>query len=250
MDVFSAQLANALLNNAPSDAVLEITQSGPQLLFSSNTVMVLTGANISPHLNGVPISQNKRHNIQAGDVLSFGKLIYGARCYLAVAQGFKEEVVLGSRSYCKGISRHTHLKKGMTVPYREVNEFTVPQSGRVSEKNRFFETNRLEVTIGPDLDLFSPEEIEKITTTPFTISSQSNRVGYRTQETVVPHSHSILTSPVLPGTVQLIPSGNPILLMKDAQTTGGYPRLFQLTEKAIAILAQKKAGDSIAFSVL
>jgi len=75
-------------------------------------------------------------------------------------------------------------------------------------------------------------------------------MGYRLKEELIKHSISIITSPVLPGTVQVMPSGKLIILMKDAQTTGGYPRVFQLTEKSIAILAQKKAGDKINFRLI
>ena len=72
-------------------------------------------------------------------------------------------------------------------------------------------------------------------------------MGYQLKEKVLKHNKSMITSPLLPGTVQLMPAGNLIVLMKDAQTTGGYPRIFQLTEKSMAILAQKRTGDQIKF---
>jgi len=75
-------------------------------------------------------------------------------------------------------------------------------------------------------------------------------MGYRLNEIVIPNNKSIITSPVLPGTVQLIPSGQLIVLMKDAQTTGGYPRIFQLTEKSIAVLAQKNTSDKFKFKLI
>jgi allophanate hydrolase subunit 2 len=82
------------------------------------------------------------------------------------------------------------------------------------------------------------------------ISNKINRMGYRLEEVKVSHNKSIITSPVIPGTVQLTPSGQLIILMKDAPTTGGYPRVFQLTEKSIAIIAQKKTGDTFSFKLL
>ena len=103
---------------------------------------------------------------------------------------------------------------------------------------------------GPEFNLFSSEEQDKITNCVYAVSNKNNRMGYQLEEEVLKHTISMITNPVLPGTIQLIPSGQLIILMKDAQTTGGYPRIFQLTELSIAILAQKKSGDKINFKLI
>ena len=120
----------------------------------------------------------------------------------------------------------------------------------INNKIQFFETTEIDVFKGPEFELFTAKELEKLLSNVHTISNKSNRMGYRMEETMVLHNKSMITSPVLPGTVQLTPSGQLIILMKDAQTTGGYPRVFQLTEKSIAIMAQKKAGDIININLL
>ena len=84
---------------------------------------------------------------------------------------------------------------------------------------------------------------------PFTISEDNNRVGYRLHETIENNLKPILTSAVLPGTVQLTPSGTLIVLMRDAQVTGGYPRVLQLTSFSIDILAQRVSGGEIQFEI-
>jgi len=250
MDAISAGFGNALLNNDKNDAVLEITILGPKLAFTAATKFVLTGAEISPSLNQNPITNYKVYSVCAGDILSFGKLVNGARCYLAVINGFDSSTVLNSKSFYNGITLKGILKKGDELLFNPNKEKNVEQVGILKNKRQFYQTSIIEVYRGPDLELFSTKEKEKLISTKYTISKNINRMGYRLEEEVVVHNKSIITSPVIPGTVQIVPSGQLIVLMKDAQTTGGYPRVFQLTEKSISILAQKKAGDQFNFLLI
>ena len=96
MDQYSAQFANALLNNEKSDAVLEMTMTGPKLQFNSQTSICISGANMSPELNGSDIKLNTLIPIKPNDILSFGKLKEGFRSYLAVSGGFQSESNLKS----------------------------------------------------------------------------------------------------------------------------------------------------------
>lgn len=244
MDSISAGFANALVNNLKNDAVLEITMVGPKLVFMASTNLVITGAEMSAELNHIPILNYKVYPVQIGDILSFGKLKKGIRCYLAVTGGFQSEIILKSRSFYAGITPQGLLKKNDLIPFKH-QEISIRKqaNGIVNSKISFYDINTLEVFKGPEFELFSSEEQKKILSTKLTVSNDNNRMGYRMEEVVVKHSKSIITSPVLPGTVQLLPSGKLIVLMKDAQTTGGYPRVFQLTVKSIAILAQKRVGD-------
>lgn len=250
MDKISATFANAILNNNYSDAVLEITLVGPSLVFTENTLFSLTGADISPRLNDLEISNFKAYKVTFGDILSFGKLKKGARAYLAVKGGFQTDIVLNSRSYYTGITSKAFIEKNDALMYHEFDKDTSKNTGKIKADYSFFETPILEVTRGPEFDIFSEEKTGKLILEKFTISNANNRMGYRFNEIVVPHNKSMITSPVLPGTVQLLPSGQLIILMLDAQTTGGYPRILQLTEKSMAILAQKKTGDKIKFKLL
>lgn len=250
MDTISAGFANALLNNNKNDAVLEITLIGPTLAFKLDTFIAITGAEMNANINNVLISNYKIYKVQNGDILSFGKCIKGARSYLSVLGGFNEPTILQSKSYYAGITKNGIISKNQEIPFNESKKLDINHKSAVNNKNQFYETNILEVSIGPEFDLFSTKEQQKLLSSNYTVSNQNNRMGYRLNEAILPHKYSIITSPVLPGTVQLTPFGQPIILMKDAQTTGGYPRIFQLTEKSIAILAQKKSGDFIQFKLI
>ncbi|WP_456422782.1 5-oxoprolinase subunit C family protein [Lutibacter sp.] len=250
MDSISANFANALLNNNTNDAVLEITMLGPKLEFTTPTIITITGAEMSSKLNNISITNYKKYSIKKGDILSFGELKKGLRCYLAVKGGFKTAKVLKSRSFYNGITSKDSFKKHDTILYDSYVDDINTFNSAIKNTTLFFETKVLEVYKGPDFNLFTLEEQQKICSNKHTVSNLMNRMGYRIKETIIKHNKSILTSPVLPGTVQLTPSGQLIILMKDAQTTGGYPRILQLTEKSIAILAQKKEGDTFNFLLI
>ena len=235
MDEISSGLANALLNNK-KDAAVEITVMGPTLLFDEPTEFVITGADMSPKLQDVPIVNNKIYQTKAGDLLTFGKLICGCRTYIAVKGGFQSKKILNSRSYYQGITPQEQLIKGQKLPIFSYQSIAKATAGVISVKNNFFETNSIEILKGPEFDLFSTEEQHILLTSLVTLSNKINRMGYQMEEIILPHQKSIITSPVIPGTVQLTPSGRLIILMKDAQTTGGYPRVFQLTKQLKKIL--------------
>ena len=251
MDSISAGFANALLNNKKNDAVLEITMLGPKLEFFKTTQIAISGAEISPKINNISILNNKVYTINSGDVLSFGKLIKGVRAYLAVKGGFKTEIVLKSRSFYDGITSKDIFKENDFINIDKWNPNKINTTGGLlKNKIQFFETSIIEVYKGPELELFDKKQQELLLVSNFTIGNTSNRMGYRLEEIVLKHSKSMITSPVLPGTVQLTPEGKLIVLMKDAQTTGGYPRVFQLTEKSIAILAQKATRSIFNFKLI
>lgn len=253
MDSISAGFANALLNNHKNDAVMEITMIGPKLVFMASTNLVITGAEMSAELNNNPILNYKPYPVKNGDILTFGKLKNGIRSYLAVSGGFQSEIILKSRSFYAGITSQGLLKKNDLISFKhqEINKTNNQQpKGTINTKIPFYDTNIIEVFKGPEFELFSSEEQKKLLSVIYTVSNDNNRMGYRMEEEAVKHNKSIITSPVLPGTVQLLPSGKLIILMKDAQTTGGYPRVFQLNEKSIAILAQKRAGEVIKLKLI
>jgi biotin-dependent carboxylase-like uncharacterized protein len=245
MDSISAKLANSILNNKLNSALLEITIIGPKLIFDTDTYIAITGANISPKLNNVAILNCKVIKVKKGDILSFGKLLYGTRGYIAVYGGIQSEVKLNSRCQYTNITRESRLSKNDEIEINRLpNEIKLNHKGKIKSKFKYFEKNEISVFPGPEFELLSKNKQYKLLNTEFTISNNSNRMGYRMEEVISKHSISMITSPVMPGTVQLLPSGQIVVLMKDAQTTGGYPRIFQLNELAICTMAQKKVGDT------
>lgn len=248
MDHISVKKANSLLENKDTDAVLEITMTGPTLIFEKSTFIVLAGASMSVTLNNEPVRNYKIYEVHEGDILSYGKLNKGFRAYLAIKGGFMTDPVLSSRSFYIPITPVNRLKDGDNIPYDGNNDFT-PKISEI-KTDSFLEETILEVYKAPEFDLLDDRQLESLFSKDFSISKQNNRMAYQLKENIVGLEYSMLTSATLPGTVQLTPSGRLIVLMKDGQTTGGYPRILQLSDKAISILAQKREGNNVSFKLI
>ncbi|MGC1516868.1 MAG: biotin-dependent carboxyltransferase family protein [Maribacter sp.] len=248
MDELTVFKLNSLLENELTSAVLEITMTGPTLVFEEETYMAIGGAEMSATLNNLPIQNYKVYQVEIGDILSFGRLEKGFRCYLGVKEGFKSKVVLGSRSYFKPITKENRLRERDVIPY-DYTKLFLPKISEI-KVDSFLEDTVLEVHKAPEFDRLIDRQLEEIFSKDFTVAHENNRMAYQLKETVTPHELSMITSATLPGTVQLTPAGKLIVLMKDGQTTGGYPRIIQLTDKAICIMAQKREGDRINFKLL
>jgi len=251
MDVFSALKANNLLGNDIKEAVMEITMAGPILKFHCNTAICMTGADLSPSLNGNPVKINAVIPILKGDTLSFEKLNYGFRCYLSVLGGFKTESVLNSKSMYQSITKQfkIHTNGVLDIISDSSNGF-IKKHASIKWDDTFFKTKMINVFKGPEFDQLSKIQIEQLFSSDFTVSKNNSRMAYQLEEIVENKLEPILTSLVMPRTVQLTPAGNLIILMKDGQTTGGYPRILQVTDKAICILAQKRGGDLVKFKLV
>lgn len=246
MDSYAAQLANLLLKNPKDAAVLEVTLLGPKLQFSDFATIAITGGDLSPQINGKQVENNHILQLEAGDILSFGKRNIGCRAYLAIAGGFLTEKVFNSRSWYDGITSYCKLEKGMKLPY--INSEQKEGSGHSSVKpGEYLTTSSIEAFPGPEFFLLEEQQKRQLQIQPFHIGKNNNRMGIQLADPLNNSLKPILTGPVLPGTVQLTPSGTLIVLMKDGQTTGGYPRILQLTEAGINSMAQKVMGDKIQF---
>ena len=248
MDSFSYAMLNMLLENENKAAVLEITMTGPTLEFELDTYIAAGGAELPMSLNGQPIKNYKVHKVSAGDKVSFDKLDHGLRSYLAIKDGFKTPLVLGSRSYYKPLTISTRIQDYEQIPYDECKSFT-PKLQELKPHSLLKETV-LEVFGGPEYRLLTDQQKKALFGNDFTVAKENNRMAYQLNEPIDGHSISMLTSATLPGTTQLTPSGKLIILMKDGQTTGGYPRILQLSEKSISILSQKRFGDHLSFKLI
>ena len=244
-DTYAAKMANALLKNHEKDALIEITFGQGEFKFTSDTYICLTGGDFSPKLNGKLIKMQSVYFIKKDSVLSFGKRVYGARVYLSVQGGIQTETVYGSRSFFDGITQQK-LGKGAMLPILPIQKYEDNNFSKVRLSEKHFTTIYLPCLKGPEFFKLNQEQQRKLFT-PFSISDDNNRVGYRLKESLENNLSSILTSAVLPGTVQLTPSGKCIILLQDCQVTGGYPRILQLSEIAIARVSQKITGDKIQF---
>lgn len=247
MDRYSSDLANRILNNSLEAAVLEITFGGCQLEFLSETMICIAGGNFSAKLNNKSIHLNTRINVCKNDVLSFGKVNLGVRCYLAVKGGFLSDKVLKSSSFYKNITPEYIIKKDAILPISTFKNDLKTTYTSIKIAKSHFESTEIICFKGPEYNLLNEFQKTQLLNQLFTISKDNNRMGYRLEETIKNSLPSILTSAVLPGTVQLTPSGKIIVLMRDCQVTGGYPRVLQLTNTAINRLAQKTTNNQFQF---
>jgi len=249
MDSRAAAIANALVGNNQDAAVLEITMSGPKLVFEIDAAIAITGANMKASINKNRIENNRIISIKKGDVLRYGTLVSGFRTYLAVSGGFKTNEVLGSKSMYQGITEFRNLKKGDVLNINKSLTASQKHFAGLKIDDSYLTSSTLEVYQGPEFDRLSEIQKKQLFKNIFTVSKDNNRMAYQLKEPFENTLEPILTSSVLPGTVQLTPSGKLIVLMRDCQTTGGYPRVLQLSEMAINTLAQKFTGDKIKFNL-
>lgn len=250
MDSYAADFANHILNNSLNDALLEISFGGCILQFLENTTICISGADFSPQLNQMKVTLHKKVEVQKNDILSFGKRNFGAYSYLAVKGGFQTEVKFKSRSFFQNITQQNYLKKGDLLPILSFDEKISKSNAYLKFSDYYFKSKEIYCDKGPEFDLLNDFQKRILLENSFTISKDINRIGYKLEEFLENNLPQILTSAVLPGTVQLTPSGKLIVLMRDCQVTGGYPRILQLSEKSINQFAQKTTNDAVIFKLI
>ena len=246
-DPISAEWVNHVLRNDLDCAVLEIAQPGVKMEFHGSCLIVLAGAKAAVQVDGSPIPQYQKLLMKHKSVLETGAMEEGAKIYIGVKGGFQTLKRLGSRSYFREITPQAYVQKGDQLPYFQAH--TSFESGFSAPKwdPQWFQKETLEFFPGPDYSLLSHENREKLLNEEFTVSQFSSRMGTLLVELIENNIPELPTNPVYPGTVQLTSGGKLIVLGKDAQVTGGYPRIMFLTELSQAILSQKKTGQKVRF---
>lgn len=238
MDALSHAIANLLVGNDRDAGALEVTIAGPELRVERQSTIAVAGADLQPTLDGTPIELQKAIACQPGSVLRFGERRSGARAYVAVSGGLRVErrfprpAVRAGQTLGAGFSRRRPVR---TVTTRA----PLPTGGGA----------RLRIMPGPQGDLASPAAFEALCAGRFTVSPQSNRIGYRlTGRTLPPGSGEMISDATFPGAIQVPPSGEPILLLSDRQTTGGYPQVAIVIAADLRIAGQLAPGDWIEFA--
>ena len=255
MDGFALQAANLLVGNPTGAAALEITGSGAEIEFLQPTLVAITGADFQPSLNRERMSTWQATFVRAGMGLSFGARRSGARSYLAVMGGIDVPLVLGSRS--------TYLPSqfgGLRGrPLQMGDELSVGAgfdmarlAGRqwpLEVRPDYAAEPQLRLLPGPHVDLFTADVLQALVKQSFKLALSSNRMGYRLEGSRFPHVLSVPSLGVVPGAVQMPPDGMPILLMMDAQTTGGYPIVANVIQADLSVAAQLLPGDTMQFTL-
>ncbi|MFC7357468.1 biotin-dependent carboxyltransferase family protein [Jejudonia soesokkakensis] len=248
MDGHSAMLANALVRNASEAAVLECVLMGPKLFFDENALIAVTGAHFQPTIDGKPIALNKSIKVSRGSTLNVGSAVKGMYGYISIQGGFVSEIVLGSQSFYKGITKKAALEKGDVLKFNSSSIFS--EALKTNLQPLDFNQHIVEVIAGPEFNKLSKFQQHLVLKSAYKIAPQSNRMAIVFEDKRGVGVSEILTAPVQPGTVQITPSGKLIILMRDAQTTGGYGRIFQLTEAAIHLLSQQRPGFLISLKLI
>ncbi len=243
MDFHAFVLANHLLQHDKIAPVIEFTINGPTLYFYAQTFIVLTGAEFHCKLNGKVISHSSPIYVPAESKLEIGRVKKGNYGYLGILGGFSTEKVLGSGSFHPTLLPNARLKKGMQLVYIKTHFNDVNFYARVIPIHDKFSRTKLDVYPGPEFNTLSESDQQKLLSQKYFVNSSSNRMAIQLGNVPKISTPEIITAPVQPGTVQLTPSGQLLVLMRDAQTTGGYGRILQLTDYAINSLAQCEIGE-------
>jgi antagonist of KipI len=273
MDYFSHRIANILADNKADEATLEITLRGPRLRFEHDALIALCGADLSPTINGVIAPEGKAVRVRAGAVLDFGDSVAGCRTYLAIHGGFDVPVVMGSRSTYdsarigglegRALRRGDVLSPGLakSTPYPGLaralaaskGSFAAPKwavNQHIEKLGRSLQIVR--ILAGRHWDAFPAAARDALTAHEYRIASDSNRMGCRLEGSgvVAGGPAEILSEAVTFGTIQIPLSGNPIVLMADRQTVGGYPKIAEVVTVDLHLLAQLRPGDRLRFELV
>lgn len=247
--------ANRLLDNPPTAAMLEITLGPCRLKLHANLCIALCGAQMQAHCNGQPLENWCSHSLKAGDELELGMARVGLRSYLAVAGGLQVTPQYGS---CASVQRdalgglyqdgqplrngdiiacdHHPAVAGRSVPLQFQPDYTTALT--------------LRLLAGYQWDDFEPEAREQLLNSHYSISSAADRMGYRLQgPALAAPAATGVSEGIAYGAVQVPPDGQPIVLLTDRQSIGGYPKAGCIASLDAAQLAQRRPGQSLRFGL-
>lgn len=249
-DWLSMARANGLLGNTPGAAVIEITLGGLTVVAQDDCTLALAGADLAAAIDGQPLKPWRSFSMSKGQTLTFTQPLTGARAYLAAPAGFAAPQVLGS---CATVVREQlggpdglgrALLAGDELSYNGVGaplrELEVPM------QPVFSANPRLDLVMGAQLGAFSGQSTFDAFNRPWTLDSRADRMGIRLLGPALVYQGAPMISEGIPlGAIQVPPDGQPIVLLNDRQTIGGYPRLGALTPLALARLAQCLPGEQV-----
>ena len=247
MDVQSAMRANSLLHNPVCSATLEISMPGHELRFHQSCIISLAGADGAFLINDQKVYGDATYEINEGSTLHIGRLHKGCRLYLGIKGGFQTTEMLGSRSPIPGFFNRV-IVTGDKIPLSNITQFTSTSN---TKPLKIILNQSIQCFMGPEWYLLEPSVQSQILQEKYTIHINSNRMGYQLDgEKIQVPDFSLFSSAVFPGTVQLLPSGRLVVLMRDCQTTGGYMRILQVHPADINQVAQRRPGQRIQFQLI
>lgn len=250
IDFISAWMGNYILENPLNNPLIEIHFPSIQIQFDETGIICITGANFIPVINDKSIALYTPIIVNKGDLLQFLQPIEGKTTYLAIQGDLKNKEWLGSYAGIK-INKELDIQ---FQPFHEVNTWNTSLKKIKIESLQqlvFDHQNPIRIIPGPAWNDLLASSLTKIVNSPFTISPQANRMGYKIlgPKIEISKPNEYLSSAVTRGTLQLLPNGEIIILMADHQTIGGYANLGQIILVDLPRFAQMKAGQAFHFSI-
>jgi KipI family sensor histidine kinase inhibitor len=255
MDEVALRVGNVLVANPDGTAGLEITMAGPAIRFLADAVLALTGAEVDADLDGEPVPWYESFHVRAGQVLEIRSCTRGFRAYLTVAGGIDVPIALGSRSTClvagfggfegRALRAGDRLPVGRPAPGRHLAGRLAPPEWRPD----WSQPATIRVVPGPQAEAFTEGGRRTFLESTYEVTPQVDRMGCRLAGPRVEHGGAadILSDWIPPGGVQVPGNGQPIILLADRQTTGGYTKIATVIGPDIRRVAQQRPGNVLAF---
>lgn len=253
MDQVAAKLANILVCNHENEGLLEATMIGPEIEFLHPAVIAITGGDLQPSINNIQIPMNKSIVVNRGDCLLFKGIKKGCRTYIGFAGGIDVPMVMESKSTFLraqiGGYKGRALKAGDIV---STGTYPSDFSERQLPENFYEyggETVEVRVVLGPQDDAFTEKGINTLFNSVYSVSNNCDRMGYTLDGNKIEHKDGadIISDGIAMGAIQVPSKGNPIIMMADRQTTGGYTKIGNVITVDLPKIAQAKPGDEIIF---
>ncbi|MFS0687984.1 biotin-dependent carboxyltransferase family protein [Sporosarcina sp. 179-K 8C2 HS] len=266
MDSYSLRLANLLVGNEEDEGALEITLFGTTLRFEEDHLIAITGGDFLATIDGEPAPTWRPIFVRQGSVLQFKSAVNGCRAYVAFAGGFAVPEIMGSKStYLRaalGGFQGRAIQKGDRLKCGELSELNRLFIQRLEKREANFtwslnynalinlqQAQTLRIIRGTEFDRFDKNSQRTLFNEPYTLTTQADRMGYRFEgpPLSLAEQFELLSEGVTYGTIQVPSSGQPIILMADRQTTGGYPKIGQVITADLPCLAQLQPTAKIRF---
>jgi antagonist of KipI len=266
MDEYAARRANIFCGNEEEEPVIEITLHGAEIMFNEAACISITGSGSIIYLNDIEIEYNRLIKLDAFSILKFKPSATGCRSYLAIQGGLDIRKEMGSCSTFApsgigGINGQL-LKTGDIIPFSRKESFHKKANEIIITKNGFAASTwigvnlkeakqqrvtKIKICDGPEWNLFHEQNQNTFLSNEYTISLKANRMGIQLEGARLEllEKKEMISSAVTKGIIQITNEGLPIVLMADAQTTGGYPRIARVCSADISTLAQCRPGDKI-----
>jgi antagonist of KipI len=255
MDTVAARIANSLVGNNDDAAVIETHFPACEIEFDTETSFAIAGADLDAELNGIPVRNFSSDNAEPGGLLRFKRMRSGARSYIAVQGGFEIEKWLDSWSTNltagAGGFFGRKLNAGDVIPTRSRRQCKSHIAGP-SLIPRYSRFPTVRIIAGNEFDFLTAPSERKFLNEGFSITNDSNRMGYRLSGPPLHllHNREMTSAAVTSGTIQLLPDGQLIVLMADHQTSGGYPRIGNVVSNDLPLLGQCSPGDGVSFALV